>query len=112
MHIPLCITTFALALCKIADADRLQSLGPELVLFRAPAQVLESRKENGVQQNLGQGLLVFKCTIGALTEVQGEVTEMVCRLLKHLKKRKIYLYEQGDLFLKLLQTNKTSKSLP
>ena len=46
---------------------------------------------SGERQNLGQGLRVFKCTIGALTQGQGEFTKMVCRLLKYLKKRKIQL---------------------
>lgn len=60
-------------------------LGPNTSI----GEQLESRNGSGERQNLGQGLRVFKCTIGALTQGQGEFTKMVCRLLKHLKKRKI-----------------------
>lgn len=54
---------------------------------------------SGEQQNLGQRLRVFKCTIGALTRGQGEFTKMVCRLLKHLKEEEnpASLHEHGHL---------------
>lgn len=37
------------------------------------------------QQNLGQGLQVFKYTIRASTRRQGEFSAIVCRLLKYLR---------------------------
>lgn len=99
------------AICSTADAG---SSWPALILFWAPIQVLESRNGSGEQQNLGQGLRVFKCTIGALTQGQGEFMKMVCRLLKHLKERKIQLISANRAisvltWLQVPQINKTSR---
>lgn len=113
LHISSCIIKLALAVRNIADTDRPQSSWPALILFWAPIQVLESRNGSGEQQNLGQGLPVFKCTIGALTQGQGEFTKMACRLLKHLKKGKIQLISMNRAISVLarlqVHTNKTSK---
>lgn len=82
--------------------------------FGPPIQVLESRKGNGEQQNLGQGLQVFKYTIGALTQGQGEFTKMVCRLLKRLMRKKIQLISMNRAIsvltrLQVLQVDKADK---
>lgn len=105
--------------CNLLHSERRQ--GFELragtyVLFWAPVQVLESRNESGEQQNLGQGLQVFKCTIGALMRGQEEFKKMVCRLLKHLKRENVANLSTNRTIsvltkLQLLETNKTIQGL-
>lgn len=48
-------------------------------------QLLSSRNERVEWQNLGQGLQVFKYTIAASTQGQGEFSAIICRLLKYLR---------------------------
>lgn len=106
------ILRLTLAIYYITSGDRALSSGPAHVLFWAPVQVLENRNESGEQQNLGQGLQVFKCTIGALTWGQEEFKKMVCRLLKHLKRENVANLPMNRTIsvltkLQLLETNKT-----
>ena len=99
LHISSCIIKLALPVHYITNAHRAWSSWPVLILFWAPRQVWESRKESGEQQNLGQGLRLFKCTIGALNMRAGGVQENGLQTFKTLKEvgNVADLHEQDDL---------------
>lgn len=67
------------------DIYRPQSSWPVLILFWAPMQVLQSRNGNGEQENLGQGLQVFKYTMEALRQGQGEVHQNGLQTFKTIR---------------------------